>query len=139
MGVAKNRGVVNLLVGLLLSGFLAFGGLATRAAGQDATMTKPTAEGSQSEIAESGQQGGRLPRYFAAIVDQSQRDEIYRIQAGYRTRIAELRAQLTALEGSQAAEIEAVLTPSQRETLEARKTSSRSLTNRTQSAENSVD
>ena len=100
MGVAKNRGVVNLVVGLLLSGFFAFGGLATRAVGQDATMTKPTVAGSQSETAESGQQGGRLPRYFAAIVDQGQRDEIYRIQAGYRTRISKLRAQLTAVEGS---------------------------------------
>ena len=60
---------------------------------------------------------GRLPRYFASLVNSEQRIEIYLIQAKFRDQISELKQQLEELESRQMRNIEAVLTPAQREKL----------------------
>ena len=60
---------------------------------------------------------GRLPRYFASLVNSEQRIEIYLIQAKFRDQIAELKQQLEKLESKQMQDIEAVLTTGQREKL----------------------
>ncbi len=61
---------------------------------------------------------GRLPRYFASLVDEDQRSEIYEIQAGYLEKISELEAELAELRAAQLKEIEEVLTSTQKKALD---------------------
>lgn len=60
---------------------------------------------------------GRLPRYFASLVNEEQRDEIYQIQLKYREKIEELEKELAELEMEQLEAMEKVLTTSQRKEL----------------------
>jgi hypothetical protein len=62
---------------------------------------------------------GRLPAHYAKLVDDGQRERIYRIQAGYQAKIDALEAELQALAGKRDAEIRAVLTPEQLRRLDA--------------------
>ena len=59
----------------------------------------------------------RLPRYFASLVDDEQREKLKKIQAGYHARIVSLRMELDELEQEQLKEMERVLTTSQRKSL----------------------
>lgn len=68
---------------------------------------------------------GRLPRYFASLVNSDQRLEIYLIQAKFHDQISELKQQLEKLELKQMRDIEAVLTTEQREKLLEFRNSSR--------------
>jgi hypothetical protein len=68
----------------------------------DAKSTKPRAPAR-----------GRLPAYYSQVVNGQQRERIYAIQQQYAPKIAELKAQLAALQDKQNAEVEAVLTPEQ--------------------------
>lgn len=61
---------------------------------------------------------GRLPRYFAAIVNNEQRVAIYQIQRKAQAEMAVLEQQLAALKQVEMIEIEAILTVSQRQQLE---------------------
>lgn len=61
---------------------------------------------------------GRLPPYFASIVDSRQREAIYKIRASMATRISDLEKQLEELRQAEMREIEGVLTDGQREQLE---------------------
>lgn len=61
---------------------------------------------------------GRLPNYYRLVVDQKQREMIYKIQAGYAPKIADLKAQLDKLTEQRDREIAAVLTPAQRKKVE---------------------
>ena len=61
---------------------------------------------------------GRLPAHYSKIVDDAQRDRIYRIQAKYSARIEALQAQLDTLQAERDAEIRAVLTPEQQQQLD---------------------
>lgn len=56
---------------------------------------------------------GRLPAYYSQVVNGQQREKIYAIQKQYAPKIAELKAQLQAVQEKQNAEVEAVLTPDQ--------------------------
>ena len=60
---------------------------------------------------------GRLPRYYASLVDNEQRAAIYQIQAKYHQEITALVEQLNALKKTEAEAIENVLTASQRKQL----------------------
>ena len=82
---------------------------------------KPSAKEMKSETDEAPQPKpvtGRLPRYFASIVDARQRVEIYAIQNSFRLQIQELEEQLEALKQSEMSEIESVLTATQRKRLD---------------------
>ncbi len=68
---------------------------------------------------------GRLPRYFASLVDSEQRIDIYLIQAKYRQQITELKQELEKLETKQMQDIEGVLTADQRDKLVEMRKSSR--------------
>jgi hypothetical protein len=57
---------------------------------------------------------GRLPAYYAQLVNQEQRENIYKIQADYAGKIAELQKQLDALIKERDEKIAAVLSPEQR-------------------------
>ena len=61
---------------------------------------------------------GRLPAYYAQIVDEGQRLRIYQIQANYHPQIESLLAQVEALTEKRDAEILAVLSPEQRQRLD---------------------
>lgn len=54
-----------------------------------------------------------MPAYFGDVVNQKQRDEIYKIQAAYEEQLASLRMQLKAVVAKRDAEIHGVLTPEQ--------------------------
>ena len=94
------------VVTLALAGFAAQQPLR----GQDAAP-KPAAKAAKPRA----KPRGRLPAHYAAVADEEQREKIYRIQQGYQPQIEELQAKLAALREKQAVEIEAVLTPEQKE------------------------
>ena len=56
---------------------------------------------------------GRLPAYFGKVVDQSQRQEIYQIQADYKDRIGKLQSALAELVQQRDCEILMVLSADQ--------------------------
>ena len=62
---------------------------------------------------------GRLPAYFGKVVDESQRQEIYQIQADYKDRIAKLQAPLTKMVQQRDREVLMVLTADQLEELKS--------------------
>lgn len=62
---------------------------------------------------------GRLPPYFASLVDSRQREAIYKIRATMATKISELEKQLEELRQAEMQEIERVLTDDQLQQLEA--------------------
>lgn len=61
---------------------------------------------------------GRLPNYYAQVVNQQQRTTIYKIQAEYAPKIAALQAQLDELTKERDERIAAVLSPQQRKAVE---------------------
>jgi hypothetical protein len=56
---------------------------------------------------------GRLPAYFAAVVDKKQRGEIYRIQARIQDEVDRLRRKIAELQTASDHEVDAVLTSEQ--------------------------
>jgi hypothetical protein len=61
---------------------------------------------------------GRLPNYYADVVTEKQRDEIYKIQEEYKPKIDALKAQLEALNKEMNEKITAVLTADQKKKIE---------------------
>ncbi len=61
---------------------------------------------------------GRLPNFYRQVVNQKQRQTIYKIQAEYAPKIADLKAQLDALTKERDQRVAAVLTPEQRKRVE---------------------
>jgi hypothetical protein len=87
--------------------------LASPTVGEDkAAVARPAA------AKEAKKPRGRLPSFYKEVVDQKQREAIYKIQEGYGPKIADLRAQLEALTKERDERIAAVLTPEQRKKLE---------------------
>ncbi|MDG2219962.1 MAG: hypothetical protein P8L85_01180 [Rubripirellula sp.] len=72
---------------------------------------------SKSAAAKQEMSGGRLPRYFAGLVDDDQREEIYQIQSKFREQIQELEKELAELEQEQLGAMEKVLSTAQRKEL----------------------
>lgn len=56
---------------------------------------------------------GRLPAHYTQVVDEKQRETIYKIQQEYEPKIADLRAQLDKLTKERDGKVAAVLTPEQ--------------------------
>lgn len=102
----KERRLLCLLAGWVLMGTIAFAGAALPqpqdpappAAEQKATKKKPR---------------GRLPAYFAKVVTQQQREDIYEIQARYNAQIEELQKQIDELVAKRDQEVEGVLSAEQ--------------------------
>jgi hypothetical protein len=92
-------------------------------AGQPACAQDKPADASRAR-AKSAEQGkaaarrGILPPYFRGVVDEKQRDAIYKIQEEYGAKIAALKAQLEAATKERDAKIAALLTPEQKNKLE---------------------
>jgi hypothetical protein len=71
-----------------------------------------------ADAAKKARPSGRLPKYYAAVVNQVQREEIYRIQEEYEPKIKALQAQLDAMKKEKDQKIESVLTPEQKKKIE---------------------
>lgn len=67
---------------------------------------------------------GRLPPYYADIVTEKQRGEIYAIQARYDEELEALKAQMRAIVDKRDAEIEGLLTAAQKTDLATARTTS---------------
>lgn len=89
--------------------------LAGMAATQQPLRGQDTAKPEVKAAKPRAKSRGRLPAHYGAVVDEEQREKIYRIQQGYQSQIEALQAQLAALREKQDAEIEAILTPDQKE------------------------
>ncbi|MEZ6150739.1 MAG: hypothetical protein R3C09_11500 [Pirellulaceae bacterium] len=87
-------------------------GLATNA-------SEPASPKPEASKAKRRGNAGRLPPYYASVVDNHQRQAIYEIRARMAREIEELEKQLDALRQSEMAEIEEVLTASQRAQIES--------------------
>lgn len=73
------------------------------------------AKGARAQAAENGGKlKGRLPPYFKDIVDEQQRQEIYRLQRTYADRILSLQEQIEGLTAERDAAVENVLSPDQK-------------------------
>ena len=83
------------------------------AAGDDATAATGGLERKPSR--------GRLPAYFASLVDSRQREAIYAIRLALAPRIAALQTELEALRAAEMQQMEAVLSETQREQLQLRR------------------
>ncbi len=83
---------------------------------QDADKAKPAAGEKKPARAKPR---GRLPAYFAKIVDDEQRAAIYQLQSAFAAKKEALRKQLEAIEAEEDAAIEGVLSPEQKQKLAA--------------------
>jgi len=72
-----------------------------------------TSKAAAPAAAEAKGPRGRLPAYYAEVVDEKQRATIYSIQQEYAERIKQLRSQLEAVTKERDQKILAVLTPEQ--------------------------
>ena len=65
-----------------------------------------------------GRKGRHLPARYASVVDEKQREEIYKIQEEYQPKIQALQEQLKALKKERDEKISAVLTAEQKKRVE---------------------
>ena len=86
--------------------------VASRTTGEEASSATATSTG-EAAATPMVPFRGRLPNYYAQVVDQKQREEIYRIQGEYASKIAELRAKLDALTQERDEKVAAVLSTDQ--------------------------
>ena len=77
------------------------------ATGQEESGAKPAAAKKAKKFR------GRLPNHYRHVVDEKQRQEIYKIQEEYAAKIATLKAQLKAMSKERDEKVLAVLTPEQ--------------------------
>lgn len=102
---------------------LVVAGAAVNASGQERGPAKPAAAppataakdaaASAKEPAAKETLKGRLPAFFASVVNEKQRAEIYDLQNRYASQIKQLQAQLDALTKERDTAIDAVLTAEQ--------------------------
>jgi hypothetical protein len=82
------------------------------------TDTKPAAKDTSAAPVKKEKEKGRLPPYYAKIVDETQREKIYQIENDYAPKMKDLYAQLKALNDEREQKIRAVLTPDQQKKLD---------------------
>ena len=85
------------------------------AAAQEPPKTTPSAEKAERKKAEK--LTGHLPPYYKGLVNDDQRQQIYKIMADYAPKLGDLRAQLIRTSKEQEEKIEALLTPEQKQKL----------------------
>jgi TolA-binding protein len=72
---------------------------------------------SQAKAGAKQKSKGRLPAYYKNVVTEEQRSQIYAIQAKYEKQLADLQGEIDAVKAKQNGEIEALLSPEQKEKL----------------------
>ncbi|RMF92814.1 MAG: hypothetical protein D6741_14500 [Planctomycetota bacterium] len=98
------------------------GGLFTThsARAEEGKTAPPAAQATAAQTADQASEAKapafrpRLPNYYAKVVSEDQRQQIYAIQREYWEKMQPLLKQLEALEAERNAKIEAVLTPEQK-------------------------
>jgi hypothetical protein len=85
-----------------------------------ATAEQPVlgAEGKTAVKKVLGRKGRRLPAHYAQVIDEKQREEIYKIEDEYQPKIEALQKQLAALKHERDGKISALLTPEQKKQIE---------------------
>ncbi|MEX2187629.1 MAG: hypothetical protein WD875_12575 [Pirellulales bacterium] len=76
-------------------------------------------EAGKAKAAGKAKPKGRLPAYYAKIVDEEQRTKIYALQAEFAAKKEALRKQLEAIEAEEDTAIEGLLSPEQKQKLAA--------------------
>lgn len=105
--------------------------------GMAANDLKPVPQRLDGAKAKRRGNAGRLPPYYASVVDDRQRQAIYEIRARMASEFEQLEKQLDALRQSEMAEIEGVLTAAQRAQIEALR-AKRAMTAKAKSVESAV-
>lgn len=82
---------------------------------QDSPKADAKADKADAKAKQRAKPKGRLPAYYNKVIDGQQREKIYAIQQQYEPKITALKAELQALQDKADAEVDAVLTPEQRE------------------------
>jgi len=108
----KRLAVASLLT-VLLAWTVGVGRGADKTPAPDAPTKPKTADSS-----DEGKLKGRLPAYFAKLVDKDQREAIYKIEDEYGPKIKALQQQVHDLEAERNGKIRAVLTPDQQQKLD---------------------
>ncbi|MBP3693492.1 MAG: hypothetical protein J6J31_03520 [Thermoguttaceae bacterium] len=80
----------------------------------------PAAESAAGPVRRPIVRRGMLPLGYRDFVTNDQREQIYEIQKKYRPRMEELEKEMAALRAEMMQEIQTVLTPEQRQKIEAR-------------------
>lgn len=88
---------------------------AAEKAGEKKVDAKKETAPKEGEKKERAKPKGKLPNYYSDVVSGEQREKIYAIQAKFAAEIEKLQEQLKALEAKVDAEVEAVLTPEQKD------------------------
>lgn len=84
------------------------------ASGQEGTPAKKAAKSkAATEKSKKKEFRGRLPAYYARVVDKKQREAIYAIQKEYNPRIKALKAELATLTSERDEKLATLLTPEQ--------------------------
>jgi hypothetical protein len=92
------------------------------AAAPASSPSSPVGEKAPSKAdKEKKKAGGRLPAYFADVVDEGQRKQIYSIQEEFTPRLDALRKQLEQLTTERDAKIDALLKPEQKAKIQAKR------------------
>jgi hypothetical protein len=76
------------------------------------------AEGKAAVKKPAGRKGHRLPAHYGQVVNEKQREEIYRIEDEYQPKIEALQKQLDALKKARDEKISALLTAEQKKQIE---------------------
>jgi hypothetical protein len=114
-----NRSVWSLVVARLSVVALAVALVGGSVFAQEAA--KPKAAAGEKKPAARAQPKGRLPAQYGKIVNEAQREAIYKLQSAFAAKKEALEKQLAALKAEEDAAIEAVLTPEQKQKLAARR------------------
>lgn len=79
------------------------------------------AEAKKPDAVERKKPRGRLPNHYSDVVTGEQKDKIYDIQGPYLSKIEKLADEIMALRSQMAQDVEAVLTPEQKQRVAALK------------------
>lgn len=90
-------------------------------ASAQAKTEKPAAKAEAKEEKVAAKRKGRLPAYYKDIVDEKQKEQIYKLQSEYADKLEELKTKLTKLEDERDSAIEGVLTAEQKDKLKKAK------------------
>jgi hypothetical protein len=76
------------------------------------------ADGPVAQTVKKVRPRGRLPKHYADVVTEKQREDIYKIQEEYKPKLEALQAQLDAMNKEMNEKIKTVLTPEQKKKVE---------------------
>ena len=117
---AKNIRLVALSILVVVAAGVC-GGMPVSAQDTKAAKTDSSTKSRKAKAKPADQPSGRLPAYYAKVVDEKQKEAIYRIQQEYAPKIAALKAQIEQMTKEQNAKITALLTPEQQKKIEEAK------------------